>query len=99
MLQMTSRVQRLGPNLLLQVPPEALHHLLRLPPHPLASDFIVPNAVHCCRVQFVRVGVQERRSDFLDILVAEDVFAVVIFRAVLDQSGSFELVVVDLGVA
>lgn len=99
MLQMTSRVQRLGPNLLLQVPAEALHHLLRLPPHPLAPDFRIPDAVHCRRVQFVRIGVQERRSHFFDFLVAEDVFAVVIFRVVLDQSGCLELVVVDLRVA
>ena len=96
---MTPRVQRLGPNLLLHVPSEALHHLLRLPPHPLAADLVVEHVVHGRRVQFVRVGVQERRSDFRNLLVPEDVLAVVVGRVVLDHAGGFELLVVELGVA
>lgn len=99
MLQVTPGVQRLGPNLLLHVPAEALHHRLCLPPHPLVLGLNVENVVHGRRVQFVRVGVQEGRSDFLDRLVAEDVFAVVVFRVVLDYAGGIELVAVRLVVA
>ncbi len=101
MLQMATRVQRLGPNLLLHVPAEPGHHVLRRAPHPLTPDNQVENVGHRRRVHFVRVGVQERGPDRFDVLVVvvEHAFAVVVGRVVLDDSGALELAVVGLGVA
>lgn len=58
-LQMAARVERLGPDVLLHIPSESRHHLLRVAPHPLTPEFVVENVVHGRRVQLIRVGVQE----------------------------------------
>ena len=99
MLQMTARVQRLGPDLLFHVPAEAADHLLGFAPHALAPDLVVEEVRHLRRVRFVGVGVQEGRPDRLDRLVVADVSAVVVFGVVLDHAGGSELLVVHLRVA
>ncbi len=99
MLQVTARVQRLGPHLLLHVPPEQRHHVRGGAPHPLAPDLVVEDVGHGPRVQFVDVGVDEGGSDLFDGLVAEGVSVVVVGGVVLDQSRGLELGVVLLGVA
>ena len=99
MLQVTARVQRLGPHLLLHVTPEPRHHVRGGAPHPLAPDLVVEDVVHGPRVHFVDVGVDEGGSDLFDGSVAEGVSVVVIGGVVLDQSRGLELGVVLLGVA
>ena len=96
---MAARVERLGPDMLLQIPSEPRHHLLRITPHALAPEFVVENVVQGRGIQLIRVGVQERGSDFLDTFIVQHVLAIVVFGVVLDHSGSLELIVVDLRVA
>lgn len=59
-LQVTARVQRLGPDLLLHVPAaEPGQHVLARAPHALAPDPVVEDVVHPRRVGFVDVCVEE----------------------------------------
>ena len=101
-LQMTPRVQRLGPHLLLHVPPEHRDRFFPGAPHALAAEGIGEDAVHFRGVGGYGVCVEEGRVDDVccvggDVVVA--VAVVVVGGVVLDHPRRDEQLVVRLRVA
>ena len=113
LLQVTARVQRLGPHLLLHVPAseEPVGRLLLGAPHPLAGYDVVERVGELGGVRFENVGVQEGGGGDGCRLVFFFFWAsgagglgvgavgVVFVGVVLDHSGCDECFVVGLGVA
>ena len=85
---MTPRVQRLGPHLLLHVPPEHRDRFFPCAPHALAAEVVGEDAVHFCGVGGDGVCVEEGGVDGVccvgeDVAVA--VVVVVVGGVVLDH--------------
>ena len=106
---MTARVERLGPDLLLHVPPaeEAVGGFLLGAPHALADDDVVEGIGEGGGVGFEDVGVEEGGGCrlvfgffFFWVLLGVGAFGGgVVVGIVLDHSGGDEGLVVGLGVA
>ena len=97
-LEVAARVQRLGPDLLLDVAAEAGDGRLGGAPHALAAELVVEDVVERRGVQLVDVGVQEGGSSLVVPPLSWGA-VVVVGRVVLDCAGGLESVVVHAGVA